>query len=244
MGRAMPGGANLMSGLSATAQPVEAAREGILFVGDKFTFPDVVLRLVENEIDGISVHRVESTAFQSQPKDGGPRLVIFGESCAAKIVDRRSLLEELCAVSLPVVAFRNSDLARRIWQQQHARNDEIMFRYLPLDMPPDAMIALLRVLLTGEIVFPYAMLSAFRLGESPQHDTSAIGDGVMCEILTPRENEVLQLAAQGKRNKAIAHHLGVSEHTVKLHIHHVIVKLGVANRIEAANYYTSLQGRG
>uniref|UniRef100_UPI000ADF3935 response regulator transcription factor n=1 Tax=Aestuariivita boseongensis TaxID=1470562 RepID=UPI000ADF3935 len=52
--------------------------------------------------------------------------------------------------------------------------------------------------------------------------------------LTRREAQVLRLVAKGKQNKIIAEELNLSEHTVKLHIHHVIAKLGVHNRTEAA----------
>jgi DNA-binding NarL/FixJ family response regulator len=50
---------------------------------------------------------------------------------------------------------------------------------------------------------------------------------------------VLPLVAQGKQNKVIAEELAMSEHTVKLHVHHIIGKLGVRNRTEVARYYLS-----
>ena len=43
-----------------------------------------------------------------------------------------------------------------------------------------------------------------------------------------------------KANKFIAHHLDLSESTVKLHIHHIISKLGVSNRTEAAIAYLAV----
>ncbi|MDN3722302.1 helix-turn-helix transcriptional regulator [Roseibium salinum] len=46
------------------------------------------------------------------------------------------------------------------------------------------------------------------------------------DALTPRENEVLALIAQGLQNKNIAAALRLSEHTIKLHIHHIISKMG------------------
>jgi DNA-binding NarL/FixJ family response regulator len=52
--------------------------------------------------------------------------------------------------------------------------------------------------------------------------------------LTEREYQVLQLVARGTQNKLIAAELGLSEHTVKIHIHNVIRKLGSRNRTEAA----------
>lgn len=53
------------------------------------------------------------------------------------------------------------------------------------------------------------------------------------EGLTPREMEVLQLAARGLRNRDIALHLGVSPRTVEGHFSNVLSKLGVASRTAA-----------
>jgi NarL family two-component system response regulator LiaR len=52
--------------------------------------------------------------------------------------------------------------------------------------------------------------------------------------LTPREREVLVLIARGFPNKLIARELGVSEKTVKTHVGHVLAKLGVFDRTQAA----------
>jgi len=52
--------------------------------------------------------------------------------------------------------------------------------------------------------------------------------------LTEREREILQHLAHGKSNKAIAHALGISHDTVKLHVRHILSKLGMRSRVEAA----------
>jgi len=52
--------------------------------------------------------------------------------------------------------------------------------------------------------------------------------------LTSREQEVLNLVAQGLSNKRIALKLGVHEKTVKQHMTHIFAKLGTSNRTEAA----------
>ena len=55
----------------------------------------------------------------------------------------------------------------------------------------------------------------------------------MVDDLTAREQEVLQLLAQGLANKQIAQKLGITDHTVKFHISAIYSKLGVTNRTEA-----------
>jgi two-component system, NarL family, response regulator LiaR len=57
-------------------------------------------------------------------------------------------------------------------------------------------------------------------------------DGI--EQLTRREREVLELIALGHSNKRIALELGVAEKTVKTHVGHLLAKLGVADRTQAA----------
>jgi DNA-binding NarL/FixJ family response regulator len=54
------------------------------------------------------------------------------------------------------------------------------------------------------------------------------------ERLSPREREVLQLLTQGQTNREIAHNLTVSVSTIKIHVEHILAKLGVSDRTQAA----------
>jgi two-component system, NarL family, response regulator LiaR len=54
------------------------------------------------------------------------------------------------------------------------------------------------------------------------------------ERLTRREHDVLELIARGQSNKRIALELGISEKTVKTHVGHLLAKLGVTDRTQAA----------
>ncbi len=53
------------------------------------------------------------------------------------------------------------------------------------------------------------------------------------EPLSTREWDVLQLVAEGLSNQQIAQHLVLSLHTVKLHVKHLLAKLGATNRTQA-----------
>lgn len=66
-------------------------------------------------------------------------------------------------------------------------------------------------------------------------DTLAVDGGEdPLDRLTPREREVLILIGRGFPNKRIAQELGLSEKTVKTHVGHVLAKLGVSDRTQAA----------
>jgi DNA-binding NarL/FixJ family response regulator len=55
----------------------------------------------------------------------------------------------------------------------------------------------------------------------------------LTEALTTREQEVLELVAEGLSNKAMAAALGISDQTVKFHVAAIIAKLGASNRTDA-----------
>ena len=52
--------------------------------------------------------------------------------------------------------------------------------------------------------------------------------------LTQREREVLSYLSRGQSNKAIARVLNISHDTVKLHVRHILAKLNLSSRVEAA----------
>jgi len=68
-------------------------------------------------------------------------------------------------------------------------------------------------------------------GATPRFESAAPLEALN---LTPREAEVLLWIAQGKANADIAVILGMSDKTVKIHVSHILQKLGVENRTAAA----------
>ncbi len=92
--------------------------------------------------------------------------------------------------------------------------------YLVKDMTGPQVIAAIRTAASGKRVIPPSV--AGRLAEfTPRVD------------LTPRELDVLRLAAKGLRNRDIARVIGRTEETVKVHLKHIMAKLDVVDRTEA-----------
>jgi DNA-binding NarL/FixJ family response regulator len=58
-------------------------------------------------------------------------------------------------------------------------------------------------------------------------------------VLTPREIELIRLAAGGMRNKEISRRLQIKEGTVKIHLHNVYEKLGISSRVHLVLYAQS-----
>jgi DNA-binding CsgD family transcriptional regulator len=67
--------------------------------------------------------------------------------------------------------------------------------------------------------------------------TTAVPDRDLLEGLTPREQQVLSMLADGETNARIAQRLVVTEDTVKTHVKHILRKLGARNRSQAVSRY-------
>jgi len=101
---------------------------------------------------------------------------------------------------------------------------------LSLDASPEELSAAVQALGEGLWTGSPALLGSF-LERQPAFALEE-GDPIV-DPLTPREREVLQLAAEGLANKQIALSLEISEHTVKFHLSSLYTKLGVTSRTEA-----------
>lgn len=60
----------------------------------------------------------------------------------------------------------------------------------------------------------------------------------LSRLLTPRELEIVRLAAEGLRNREISERLTITEGTVKIHLHNIYEKLGVTGRPQLILYAT------
>jgi DNA-binding NarL/FixJ family response regulator len=92
--------------------------------------------------------------------------------------------------------------------------------YLLKNMPPSELVQGIRHVHAGKKRVPPEL--AAQLAEHMSDET-----------LTPREVEVLKQVGGGNRNRDIAEHLFISEETVKVHVKHIMDKLGAKDRTQA-----------
>src|SRR5690606_23170944 len=71
--------------------------------------------------------------------------------------------------------------------------------------------------------------------DPPAGVPAAAGDDTLSP-LSPREEDVLREIARGMSNKEIARTLDIAETTVKIHVQHILRKLGLTSRVQAAVY--------
>ncbi|VAX12027.1 Nitrate/nitrite response regulator protein NarL [hydrothermal vent metagenome] len=98
--------------------------------------------------------------------------------------------------------------------------------YLLKDMEPEDMLARLHQVVNGQIILSdkVSQLVVRGLHEESRESVN----------LTNREEEILALIAKGMSNKLIARELDIVESTVKVHVKHLLRKLKLRNRLEAA----------
>lgn len=108
---------------------------------------------------------------------------------------------------------------------------------------PDLAAALRRAHEGESVVSPEMMsklVSALRASAlpAPAPQVAALAEtGVAPDVeagLSPREGEILREIVQGASNKEIARRLGIAETTVKIHVQHILRKLGLSSRVLVA----------
>ena len=73
-------------------------------------------------------------------------------------------------------------------------------------------------------------------GAAHHHEPASAAEPLALQSLSPRERDILRELARGASNKEIARTLDIAETTVKVHVQHVLRKLGLTSRVHAALY--------
>jgi len=107
--------------------------------------------------------------------------------------------------------------------------------YLLKTVESEVLADSIRRALAGEsVVSPeltHKLVKALRTASQPASASAQPED-----TLSPREREILRAIAAGASNKEIARSLGIAETTVKVHVQHILRKLNLSSRVQAAVY--------
>jgi two-component system nitrate/nitrite response regulator NarL len=110
--------------------------------------------------------------------------------------------------------------------------------YLLKTIEGDALVTAIRRIMQGASVVAEEMtgklVAAYRGATASPADAAAQPAASPIEQLSPRERDILRGIARGASNKEIARDLGIAETTVKIHVQHVLRKLGLSSRVQAA----------
>jgi two-component system nitrate/nitrite response regulator NarL len=140
---------------------------------------------------------------------------------------------------------READLDARVVMLAVSENEEDVVSalragadgYLLKDMEPEDILDSPRRATAGRMVISRQLTEllarALREGQPPQRPEEA--------GLTGREEEILRLIAMGYSNKLVAHELDLAVGTVKVHVKHILKKLRLRTRVEAAVWAVSSQ---
>ncbi len=199
----------------------------IILVDDHTLFRKGLAELLERDGD------VRVVAMTGDPsgvvpllKEHTPDILILDLNMPGE--DGINLMQQLKAdgYSLPIliltVSEAEEDLARALRGGANG--------YLLKSMEPDEVVEAVQRAMKGETVVAPAMTA--KLVSLLDNKTSPADS--LLESLTQREREILSHLAKGESNKAIARQLDISYDTVKLHVRHILAKLNLSSRVEAA----------
>lgn len=111
-------------------------------------------------------------------------------------------------------------------ERVHAALEKGASGYLLKDAGPAEVDAALRAAVRDEVFLDAAVTR--KLTQEMRAPRTGLG------VLTAREKEVLILVAEGRSNKDIADHLVISERTARTHVSHLLAKMGLSSRTQAA----------
>ena len=182
---------------------------------------------LENDFEVVARCRDGETAIR-ELIDKRPDLVVLDLRLPNR--DGLAVLESLRASGSPTRALL---LTAAIDSEEVVEALRLGARGLVLkEMAPEVVVMAARRIHAGGQWLDAALVS--RAMEALPRANATASEGV--KSLTPREREIVASVVRGMRNRAIAEELGISEGTVKLHLHHVYEKLELGGRMDLLLY--------
>lgn len=217
--------ARLTSAGERRHQQAGARKPGILVIHSRAFFRDCFVRCLEISYKSHDILAFATISeWRNSPEQNGsaPSVIIFFIDGAneASLTDLQFL--ESAAADTPVVIMSDVDDVNCVMRalKGGARG------YIPTSLPFNVAVEAVRLVEAGGTFVPVSSLEFDR----DTHEAASRTN----DILTERQMMVVEALCQGMANKQIAYELGMSEHTVKVHLRHIMRKLKVRNRTEVA----------
>ena len=216
------------------ATRTDSPRSKIIFVGSAMSFSERILAVFRAEFSDYDFFRISTIADVSAAcrLHDDVQLVVFeAPMMQSALDDTQRMLDAVGSARIIFSLLDPQDAARFLF----ARSGRLGLKdvgFLPLNGQMDVWISVMHLFLCGQSFLPQDIADLL-INDVPQAGSA---DGLR-PSLTVREWEVLQMVALGKPNKIIADDMDLSVHTVKLHIHNLLKKIGVSNRTCAANWF-------
>src|ERR1700737_1208065 len=211
--------------LNRTAAGVEPASDNrpIIIIHECNIFRDCFARCLKIAYPRNEFLEFASVAdwINSQNQDSeSPEVILFYFDSKNLAAGNDLIAIESVSGDAPVIAMSDDDTKQLVERviKDGARG------FFPTSLPFHIVVEAMRLVLAGGTFIPVSSLDNHVGAEA-----SARSEG-----LTQRQTMVVDALCKGMANKQIAYQLGMSEHTVKVHIRHIMRKLNAKNRTEVA----------
>lgn len=203
----------------------------ILFVGSPLNFSTSLIAATGQNLGQIALPRLPSVAalrHAVEPDNTRPQIAVLDEPTMRGLTaDDLTFMQTRPMLSL-ALAYSSPDYGAVCYRDMTRLQLRGIF---PLDVRLDLWLSVITLIAHGGNYMCPKVVAAAPIELPSLHK---IG-------LTQRQLDVLKLVAEGHSNRKIAEMLGLSVHTVKLHLHNVYLRLGARNRTEAAMRYRAMQ---
>lgn len=210
----------------------------ILLVDDHVLFRQGLASLLETQPDldvvgnASNVSQAISQALQLQPD---LILMDYGLPDGTGLEATRTILQEQPDINIVFMTVHEDEDRLIAAIRSGARG------YLHKSVPVEELFSMLRGVERGDAAITPSMAGRLFHKMSLPQERRAVPQKLLA-TLTPRELEVLAEIESGATNREIAQRLVISERTVKNHVSHILSKLNLANRAQAADYARRIRG--
>ncbi|WP_198389827.1 response regulator transcription factor [Sinorhizobium meliloti] len=234
---------NARGGRAAAAGNERRPRRIILIISQTGIISERLISALEREFSWVLVEEVEQVAAACN---------VFAHPVSLILVDP-GMIDEADEKYIELLRLHPDALAAAIEPDDEnlaasflkLTRSPLVRSVLPMNLRLDTWLSVIGLMLCGGDYLPPALiLGARRNGHGPGGGAKLTGapiNGAGVSELTTRELQILEMVSRGLQNKLIAAEFRLSEHTVKIHLHNIITKLGAHNRTEAVARFRSLQ---